>query len=317
MKKNKKFIKKIIGKAELLISDKSVGDERYSDGSVEDKMLTFFKGNPTASDVEDILKNNPSWPERYHYSDVRENLLSWYNFKRDTSLLEVGSGCGAITGLFCRSVKSVTAVELTYRRALITAHRHQDCRNLKVISGDIKDADMNEKFDYITSIGVLEYAGIFSESLDPFNEFLETLNSKLKESGTLILAIENKFGLKYWSGCREDHTGRLFDSIEGYSSQKKKQTFGYDELKRLIVSSGFNEPEFYYPMPDYKMPMEIFSDKYLPTLEHNISPSNFPFEDYGGRKVMLFKERMVMDNIIKNKQFPFFANSFLIFATKR
>ena len=30
------------------------------------------------------------------------------------------------------------------------------------------------------------------------------------------MAIENKLGLKYWSGCKEDHTGRYFEGVSKY-----------------------------------------------------------------------------------------------------
>ena len=80
----------------------------------------------------------------------------------------------------------------------------------------------------------------------------------------MIIAIENKFGLKYWAGAREDHTGRNFDSIEDYPNDKGIQTFGKHELTELLKSVGFSNTEYYYPMPDYKLPKIVYSDDYLP-----------------------------------------------------
>ena len=67
-------------------------------------------------------------------------------------------------------------------------------------------------------------------------------------------------------------------------------------------------------MPDYKLPTEIFSDEYLPTENHNIRLGMFPVQDFSNSREFLFNEKLTMDNIIKNKQFSFFANSFLIFV---
>ena len=39
------------------------------------------------------------------------------------------------------------------------------------------------------------------------------------------IAIENKFGIKYWAGATEDHTGRIFDGIQGYGGVERVRTF--------------------------------------------------------------------------------------------
>ena len=36
----------------------------------------------------------------------------------------------------------------------------------------------------------------------------------LSKNGLLIIAIENRLGLKYFNGCREDHAGKLFHGVE-------------------------------------------------------------------------------------------------------
>ena len=132
----------------------------------------------------------------------------------------------------------------------------------------------------------------------------------LKPDGTLVIAIENKLGIKYWAGAREDHTGIVFDSIEGYPHDTSPMTFGRHELEQLLVKCGLTDIEFYYPMPDYKFPMEIFSDSYLPGIGHlkTMAP-NLDMDRYS-----LFSEPLALNNVIKNSMFPFFANSFLVFC---
>lgn len=307
-----------IGAVDFYASQESIDDGRYSDGDIEDKMLSFFQTQPSKNDIDTVLHNNPTWAEEYHYTPVRHNLLSWYDFDTQASLLEVGSGAGALTGLFCDRVDSVTAAELTFRRSQITAHRHQKKNNLTVIAGNIHDLPGDETFDYVTSIGVLEYAGVFAQTKDPFVAFLRTLYNRLNKGGTLIIAIENRFGLKYWAGCREDHTNILFDSLEGYPAQNQKKTFGKKEITQLINRAGFSAMDFHYPLPDYKLPTEIFSDDHLPTEKHLPRSSHYPSHDYTSHaEEQLFKEQLVIEGIIKNDQFDFFANSFLIFAHKK
>ena len=168
----------------------------------------------------------------------------------------------------------------------------------------------DEKFDYITLIGVLEYAGRYTQTDNPYYDFLVRIKKYLKPEGTLIVAIENKFGLKYWAGAKEDHSGRYFDSIENYLIDGSIRTFGKVELKELLNLAGFENVNFYYPMPDYKLPTQVFSDDFLPDIGQiqDISPN------YDNARVVLFNESTAYDNIILNRQFDFFANSFLIFC---
>lgn len=296
-----------------LILDYSQNDDVYSDGDMEDELLSIFKNKNCNDKIEEILNNNPSWAMRYHLSPIRENLLSWYDFNPNASLLEIGAGCGAITRVFCEKLKKVVAVELSKRRSEIILERYKDKDNLTIYAGNLNDIKIEEKFDYITLVGVLEYSGRFTHTSNPFVDFLKNVKKYLKEDGTLVVAIENKFGLKYWAGVREDHTGRFFDSIENYPNDIGIQTFGKEEIKSIFKEAGFEKFDFYYPMPDYKLATEIFSDGYLPTINHNLKLGMFPVQDFSSEREILFNEKLAMDNIIENKQFDFFANSFLIF----
>lgn len=285
------------------------GSDLYSDGDIENTILDIVKNN---TDFTDILHDTDNWAILYHLTPIRKNLLDWYGFDKNATLLEIGGGCGAFSGMFAQKLKEVKVVELSKRRAEIIYNRHKNYENLEIIAGNLNDITFEEKFDYVTLIGVLEYAGKFTEGNTPFKTFLENAKSYLKPNGKLLIAIENKFGLKYWAGAREDHTGRYFDGIEDYPNDKGIQTFGKKELEALILSTGFRCLDFYYPMPDYKLPKIIYSDDYLPKMDDlfDIYSPNFDQD-----RCILFNEREAFKNIIKNEQFPFFANSFLVEAS--
>lgn len=282
------------------------GSDLYSDGDIENELLHIVN---TYSNFTNILLNDNRWAVLYHLSPVRRNLLDWFEFDHDSKLLEIGAGCGALTGLFCEKVHKVFAVELSKRRAEIVARRHRDKDNLEIYVGNLTDINFESKFDYITLIGVLEYAGKFNKSKQTYVNFVKYIKSLLNPGGILIVAIENKFGLKYWAGAREDHTGRYFDGIEGYPVNSAIVTFSKDELTEIIGSS-FDSIKFYYPLPDYKLPQQIYSDEYQPHLGQFCGYT----PNYDQDRIRLFNEQLTMDNIIASNKFDFFANSFLVVA---
>jgi len=145
---------------------------------------------------------------------------------------------------------------------------------------------------------------------------LQELKKLLAPGGKLIVAIENKMGLKYWTGEVEDHSGIPFDSINDYAylgAEKKARTFDRQELSNLLTEAGFAYNKFYYPLPDYKLPESIFTDDYLPQPNNKVFPktTHYPSALKRNLPVVVDEERIVY-TILQNRVFPFFANSFLL-----
>ncbi|MCK4818156.1 methyltransferase, partial [bacterium] len=284
----------------------------YSDGRIENQLYMKFKRDPNYGahgENEQFL----SWVEEYHLSSVRHNLLKWFPFNPKSTILEVGAGCGALTGLLCQKVRKVTALEYSKQRALITAMRHSQRSNLEVIVGGLQDFVSEQKFDYITIIGVLEYAGKFYGGESPHKSFLTKLRGMLSTNGALILAIENKIGLKYICGAQEDHTGRVFESIYGYPHGDSVRTFSKKELTELLCTAGFGALEWYYPLPDYKMPQQVLSDKITPTDTDSVWRL-FPAKTGRHRRKEIISEKKLGRTITRAGLFGEFANSFLVIA---
>ena len=281
------------------------GQDFYSDGDIEDELLEIVINNDS---YDEILATDSRWPILYHLSPIRQNIINWYPFRENASGLEIGGGCGAITGALCEKLESVTVVELSKRRSSISYARNKAYDNLEIIVGNLNDIVFDKKFDYITLNGVLEYAGAFTHTDQPYRDFLKQIKKYLKPDGKLIIAIENRYGLKYFAGAKEDHTAKMFDGITGYQGVDRVRTFGKKELEDLLESAGYPAQEFYYPHPDYKMPLEIYSPHRLPTVNSVVSKApNFDYERYD-----LFDESEAFRGIIENNQFEFFANSFLV-----
>lgn len=285
------------------------GTDTYSDGDIEERLLEIVK---TETDFEKVLMEEDEWALLYHLSDVRKNVLNWYDFKPQSSLLEIGSGCGALTGLFCEKCGRVLANDLSKRRSMINAYRHQAYDNLEIYVSNFEDLKTDETFDYVTLIGVFEYAAYYIHSEDPFLDMLKQCRAYLKDGGKLFVAIENKLGLKYLAGAREDHEGRVFEGLEGYPSAGKARTFSKDILENMMEEAGFSATYFYYPHPDYKMPEVVYSQDYLPDATDFKNPS----PAYDRERFMTFNEPSVFGEMTKDGLYELFANSFLIECTK-
>ena len=146
-----------IGKIILDLS-KYPGKDFYCDGNVEDELLDIVKNHPQ-EEFTRIIEERKSWTIMYHLSHLRENIVDWIPMDKSMKVLEVGSGCGAITGALARKAGSVTCVDLSKKRSSINAYRHKDCDNVTIHVGNFKDIepDLPCDYDYICLIGVFEY----------------------------------------------------------------------------------------------------------------------------------------------------------------
>lgn len=284
------------------------GTDLYSDGDIENEIVEYIRASD--KDVEKIFEKDSRWPVFYYLSQIRNNLLSWYEFAPEADVLEIGAGFGAVTSVLCEKCRSVTAVELSRRRAEGLYERYKDKKNLDIFVGNFNDMQFDKQFDYITLIGVLEYACSFTSAPLPFEAFLEKIRGLLKPGGKLLIAIENRFGLKYWCGAAEDHTGQPFDGVSGYENVDFVKTFSRADLKLLLARSGFSYTDFYYPYPDYKLPQVVYSDRFLPQPCDAAKVREFYLE----AKLFTAQERKIIQDIAANDVFPFFSNSFFVEA---
>lgn len=297
-----------IGEVKLDFSAYDAKDS-YSDGDIEDEILFQVKTGNT----EEFLRSDNRWPVIYHLSPLRNFLLEWLPIEQGDTVLEIGCGCGAVTGALLSKGAFVEAVELSPRRAQICALRNRKEKNLTIHVGNLNAMTFDKRFDFVLLIGVLEYAGKFIQTQNPQADFLNNCKSFLKPDGALVIAIENRLGIEYLSGKPEDHTGNLFDGITDYPQSNGIKTLSRLELKNLLNSCGFVDQKFFYPYPDYKFPYFIHSDKMLPT---DSDFAHFPDTFYDVNRPQLFPLSRALPTIINAGLYQDLANSFLIVASQ-
>ena len=285
------------------------GKDLYNEGdNAESIVLDTFKNN---LDPVKVLSEHNEWAILYQLSSSRKNIVSVINIDKNQNVLEIGSGMGAITGALAEKANYVDCIDLSKKRSYANAYRNQKYSNITIHVGNFEDIILDKKYDIVVVIGVLEYAGSFLNSKEPYMQFLSNISNLLNDNGKVYIAIENKFGLKYFAGCNEDHLGRPFVGIEGYSD-KKVRTFSYSEISELL-NINFKDIYFYFPFPDYKLPSVIYSEDYLP----NETASIASYLNYDADRLLLFDEEKVYKNIKTLEDWKMFSNSFLIEAVKK
>lgn len=233
------------------------------------------------------LKENSRLDYLYALSDMRENLLEWYPFKPEGYLLQAGSDYGAITGLYSRRVSEVVVLDESEDNLTVNRMRYMDEDNIVYIKSGLTDyaAGFNggagRSFDYVVLAGSLT---------DDCERQIDAAKSLLKPDGELIVAVCNQFGMKYWAGAERDAL-----------------SLSRNALVKLL-GGNLSDLEFYYPMPDYKLPFTVYSQSYLPgkgDLTNTLTAYDYP-------QYPLLDIGAYYDAVCEDGQFENFANSFLV-----
>lgn len=289
------------------------GEDLYSDGMVEEELLSIVK-NASPVEYPRIIEEKKSWPILYHLSPLRGNIVDWLPIQAGDKVLEVGSGCGAITEKLSQKAGHVTCVDLSAQRSHINAYRNQERDNIEIHVGNFSDIEptLPEDYDFACMIGVFEYGQSYIHTHTPYEDFLKIMMKHVKKDGCIVIAIENRLGLKYWAGCKEDHVGTYFSGLEGYPEGGSARTFTRPGLEEIFHNCGVERYAFYYPYPDYKFPTTIFSDQRLP----HVGELTDNMRNFDRDRMVLFNEKYVFDGIVKDGLFDIFSNSYLAIIGK-
>src|SRR5271157_35572 len=290
----------------------------YSDGeNVEFRLESIIRSASDRSFSSTALARQiVDWPSEYHLSRLRHCLLRPLNIERGDKVLEIGCGCGALTRYLGEIGAETVGLEGSPVRARIASMRCSDLPNVRVYLDNLLDLDIAGSFDWVLMVGVLEYAPVYAASTNPLNEYLERASKYLTLSGKLVIAIENKLGLKYWNGCCEDHLGKRYVGVEGLYRAGQPVTLGRRELSELLKGAGFEHPRFYYPYPDYKLPSVILTESGLTCKDFDVADllARAHARDYTGMQYRNFDDALVFDQLAKNGLLGELSNSFLTVA---
>jgi SAM-dependent methyltransferase len=304
-----------------LFGDPSSDKLLYSDGTREEEsLLNTVRSVDDLSSLSWQLQDAAnSWPGRYHFSVHRGAVVRCLPFAPSHRVLELGAGCGAITRALGERFQRVDAIEGSLTRARICAKRCEDLSNVQVFATDIAKLGPAPEYDLVFLIGVLEWSQGFIRGSNPFHRCLQIASRALKDGGSLVVAIENQFGLKYFLGAGEDHCGVPMEGLHGYPTLAKAKTFSRLGLAELLKEAGFQVVRFLYPFPDYKLARVILTDEAVDLKSESVAywASRHNFEDYQKTSRYIHGNQILMaTEIAKAGLLNELSNSFLVIAGK-
>jgi SAM-dependent methyltransferase len=215
---------------------------------------------------------------REYITDPRRADFQYiWDLPRDSRILDIGAGWGAIASGLGKNFDRVVAVEGVLQRArFIDARvRQLGLDSVKVICADFLRLPLAPgQFDAVVLNGVLEWIGLASPAGNPRDlqlQFLRKVHSLLKPSGFACVGIENRVG---WAALRygEDHSGLRYTSLmprgmaslwcnwrgRAYRSDANRgyrtYTYSLPGYRKLFTEAGFHSVKPYHAWDGYNKP---------------------------------------------------------------
>lgn len=242
----------------------------------------------------------------FHLSPERKNLLLWYPFASEATLLELGAGSGYLSGMLCEKVGRVDSFDMSMENCQLNFIRNSDKENLRVFPGSPFGTDIIG-YDYVVVNDDLKNAGRYFPGENPYGEYLSALKKMLKPKGHLLLATGNRLALKYLAGAPDGCSGRYFESVNRYPNDKGKREFSKSELQQLLEENGYFIGKWFYPYPDQTFPNEIFTGESMGAYGYGRKYNN-----YVPGRVELFREDLLAKDLIREGSMEIHANGFLL-----
>ena len=255
------------------------------------EILDSLKAYGTDRKALDKILSENSRPEfLYALSDMRENLLEWIEFAGNEQVLQLGSDYGALTGLLSLRCASVTVADERDENLEVNRKRngHRDNITYRSLQKESWES-MGDPWDAIVVLGP-------PRGLE-LKKFFAALAGHLREEGRLIFACENALGLSFLSG--EEH-------------DPEESAFTRGELLEACGGAGFCQTEFYYTVPEYRLPTALYSDRRLPAQGDALSGPA-----YHGPRYAWTDEGEIYGQLIREGEFPEFARGFLLIASRK
>ena len=249
-------------------------DETWNElpaGETRDLIEQMHAGAPWRQVIQKhFTSRGKEWTERIISSPARSLLLELFDLEPCTLVADLGSGWGQLTRSLARRVPDVISVEpdqeqIEVSRAIAAQEKLQ---NILFLKSEIANLPLvKNRVDLALLCGALEWVPSAS-TLEPWQaqrQALAGVKDLLSPRGQVVVAIENRAGLKYLLGERDDHTGlRHVSNLPGAEAQAlhraetgedlRVRTYDLMEYRKLFEAAGLSLTKTFLAFPDYKLP---------------------------------------------------------------
>lgn len=274
---------------------------------LEEEILDCIKNN---KDVESMkIPDELSRDAYLSLTEKRADIIKWYPFDKNGSLLEIGAGYGEFTVKLCDKLKKVDAYELKKERINIIQTRCNRYSNLTCYTGFMSEQKFDGLYDYILVHDIFAIARKFFKGDNPNESMLKFLRQFLKDEGKLLLITENRLGLRYFAGAAEDYKRQYYWGLNSFEQDERNRTFSKSELLDIINNSGFTHQKWFYPYPNAVCAMEIFTEEINNKICYGLSVPDYEIcED----RFQFFDEQRMFYTLNKEGIGLRFANAFFV-----
>lgn len=162
-------------------------------------------------------------------------------------------------------------------------------------------------YDIIVAVDILEYAR------DPAY-LLYCVRCLLKPSGKLLLAADNRLGIRYFCGDQDFFTNKNYDGIENYRhllswerESMKGRAYAKAEIRGFLEKAGFLNHRFFSVFPRIENPQLLLAEDYEPNEALDIRI----FPEYNSPDTVFLMEEELYPSLMENQMLHAMANGFL------
>lgn len=218
----------------------------------------------------------------------RANWHFLVDLPAESTILDIGAGCGTISQALAKRFYKVFAVEPVKERTQFMKLRFQQegISNISVIRGSIWTLPFADScIDMIVLNGVLEWVaeGVLGNPQKIQEAALDRLFRCLRPGGYLYLGIENRMVLGYFYGYRDPHCGLPFVTVlprkiaDWYARKMglggyRAYLYSHRGYKKLLRKAGFTRIQTYVTIPSYNDPRYLVP---IDTLVYSYFEANF------------------------------------------
>lgn len=164
------------------------------------------------------------------------------------------------------------------------------------------------QYDIIVAVDIIEYASDAAA-------LLSCIRGLLKPEGKLLLAADNRLGIRYFCGDQDYFSGKNYDSIENYRhllgwerESMKGRAYSKSELTVLLEQAGFLQHRFFSVFPRCANPQLLLAEDYMPNEALDIRV----FPEYNNPDTVFLMEEELYPSLMENGLLHGMANGFFV-----